>query len=123
MSRRRFFAVWLATYLATMCAILWGLRQARQSVVAEAGSPAALAAWQDWAAETRKAPKPDQPVERRPVKSDEPPLLILMRDFFLPIEAVSLAVGSFLFAFIGFLAWGIARDRRSGGPNPGRPAD
>jgi len=124
MSRRRSLVIWLAAYLATMCAILWGLRQARETVIAKTGNPQAVAAWHDWAQETRRAPEPGQPVERRPVKSDEPPLLILMRDYFIPIQAVSLAVGSFLFAFLGFLVSGIVRERRLAVPRPGGgPAD
>jgi hypothetical protein len=122
MSHRRFRVIWLAGYLATIGTILLGLRLARQSVIAEAGSPEAIAAWRDWAAETRKAPEPGEPVQRRAVKSDEPPLLILMRDHFLVIEIVSLAIGSFLFAFLGFLMTGIMRQPHEKGPRSGGPA-
>ena len=121
---RRTLLFWLAGYLASMAAIFAGLRQAHERIMAESGSPEALAAWRDWAEETRKAATPDEPVERRPVKSDEPPLLILMRDHFTPIVATSLVIGTFLFAFLGFLVMGIARDRPARQPRSGaRSAD
>ncbi len=103
---------WLAAYLIIMGTILWGLHAARQSVLAKFSDPATLAAWQAWAEETRH-PAGDEPVARRPVKSDEPPSLVLMRDHFRVIQVVSVSIGSFLFAFLGFLGAGLWRQRGS----------
>jgi len=108
----------LAAYLATTGLILWGLHTARERVIADMSEPASLEGWHYWAEETRRTPEPDQPVARRAIKSEEPPALILMRDHFGSIQAVSLAVGSFLFAFLVFLTQGIWRQRR----DPSQPA-
>jgi len=104
-----------------VAAILVGLRVARERVIANMSDPETIAAWRAWAEETRKAPQDEQPVARRPVKSDEPPSLILMRDHFVVVQVVSVAIGSFLFAFLGFLGYGIWQQRpQSPGATPRR---
>jgi hypothetical protein len=119
---RRTLVLGLAAYLITIVAILWGLRQARESVIARMGDEQTVAAWQDWAEETRRPIEPGQTVERRPVKSDEPPALILMRDHFGSVQLVSLLIGSFVFAFLAFLGVGIWRQSRDPGPAGRKPA-
>ncbi|HEY2841860.1 MAG TPA: hypothetical protein VGJ26_22060, partial [Pirellulales bacterium] len=104
-----------ALYLAVMFLMVWGLRTAQQRVIVSLGSPEALAEWRTFAAETRKAPVPGQAIERRPVKSDEPPSLVLMRDHFIAIAVTSLSIGSFVYAFLAFLVLGSWRSR--GEPN------
>jgi hypothetical protein len=110
-SRFRAIALWAVAYVATMTAVLWGLQYGRDMVVAQLGDPESVAAWREWAEETRRPTDADQPVERRPVKSDEPPALILMRDHFGSVRAVALVIGTFVFAFLGFLAHGIWSQR------------
>jgi hypothetical protein len=98
-----------AFYLVAMALAVWGLRAAQQRVIASLGSEEALAEWRAFAEETRKKPAPGQAIERRPVKSDEPPALVLMRDHFIAILATSLVIGSFVYAFLTFLilgSWG-----------------
>jgi len=99
--------IWaFAIYLVAILLMVWGLRFARQRVIDSLGSPEALAQWRTFAEETRKAPVPGQAVERRPVKSDEPPALVLMRDHFGAILGTSLLIGSFAYAFLAFLVLG-----------------
>jgi hypothetical protein len=100
-----------AIYLVAMALMLWGLKVARQRVIDSLGSPEALAEWRAFAAETRKDPAPGQAVERRAVKSDEPPALVLMRDHFTAIAATSLLIGSFVYAFLAFLILGSWKSR------------
>ena len=95
-----------AIYLVVMFLMVWGLRFARQRVIDSLGSPEALAQWRAFAEETRKEPAPGQAVQRRPVKSDEPPALVLMRDHFMAIAVTSLLIGSFVYAFLAFLVLG-----------------
>jgi len=123
MSRRGSLVLWLVAYLAVMAAIAGGLRQARQAVLVRMENPETIAAWRAWRDETRRPLEPGQPVARREVKSDEPPSLILMRDYFAAILAVSLVIGSFLFAFLGFLARGLWSQRRATPPAAGHPID
>ena len=87
-------------------------------VITRMGDPESVAAWRQWAEETRRPVVPGESVERRPVKSDEPPALILMRDHFGSVQTVSLVIGTFVFCFLGFLGHGIWSQ---GGPASGPP--
>lgn len=107
-----------AIYLVAMFVMIWGLRMARQRVIDSLGSPEALAEWRAFAEETRKEPAPGQAVARRPVKSDEPPALVLMRDHFTAIAATSLLIGSFVYAFLAFLVLGSARAKAAAAKEP-----
>jgi len=110
----------VAIYLAVMALMVWGLRVAQQRVIETLGSEKALAEWRAFAEETRRPPPGQQPVLRRPVKSDEPPSLVLMRDHFIAILATSLLIGSFVYAFLLFLLWGTTRGAGlESGPRPG----
>ena len=97
---------------------------ARQAVVTRFGSPEALAEWRQWKAETERMRQEGGPVQRCAVTSDEPPALVLMRGSFGPILAGSVAIGSFLFAFLAFAICGSmrtdARDSKMSEPKPGR---
>ncbi len=111
MPRRVSLFIWLFGYVATMVALLFGLRVAQRRVIASMSDPEKIAAWRAWAEETRQPPQSDQPVARRPVKSDEPPSLVLMRDHFLAVQGVTITIGSFLFGFLCFLGYGIWQQR------------
>jgi hypothetical protein len=95
---------WLLAYVAAMSAVVAALVVARGRVVATLDTPEARQRWQQWKEETRR--KSDGPIQRRPVRSDEPPALILLRDRFPAIVATSVLICSFLFAFLGFAARG-----------------
>jgi hypothetical protein len=101
--------LWLAGYLLAMAALVAGMFLARQAVVSSFSSPEALAEWRQWKAETERIRKEGGPVQRRAVTSDEPPALVLMRDSFPAILAGSVAIGSFLFAFLAFTIRGSIR--------------
>ena len=103
--------LWLAGYLLTMAALVAGMYLARQVVVANFSSPEALAQWREWKAKTERMSHEQGPVQRRVVTSDEPPALVLMRDSFGAILAGSVAIGSFLFAFLGFTIRGSMQGR------------
>ena len=74
--------------------------------MANFGSPQALAEWRQWKTETERMRDEGSAGQRRAVKSDEPPALVLMRDSFAAILAGSIAIGSFLFAFLAFIIRG-----------------
>ena len=110
MPRRRVrLVLWLVGYVLTMAALVVGMLLARQVVVANFSSPEALAEWRQWKAETERMSHEGGPVQRRAVTSDEPPALVLMRDSFTAILAGSVAIGSFMFAFLAFTIRGSMR--------------
>lgn len=101
--------LWLAAYLATIGSLAAGLVYVRRQVVAQLSSPRALAEWQAWKAQTeRQAQRPGLPA-RRAVRSNEPPALVLLRDHFAPIMAMSLTVATFLFGFLAMILRGVSR--------------
>ena len=101
--------LWLAAYLIVMAALAAGLVITRRQVVAQLSSPKARADWQAWKAETqRQAERPGLPA-RRPARGDEPPALVLLRDHFGAIMAMSLTLGTFMFGFLAMIVRGAVR--------------
>ncbi|HWB13500.1 MAG TPA: hypothetical protein VG826_30020 [Pirellulales bacterium] len=98
---------WLASYLAAMSAVVAALMVIRARVLSALDTPDARRQWQSWKEETQR--KSAGPIERRPVRSDEPPALILLRDRFPAVVVSSVMICSFLFAFLGFAARGAFR--------------
>jgi hypothetical protein len=73
----------------------------RQSIFATYSSPESIADWRQWKSDVEREQTNPGPVQRRIPKSDEPPALVLMRDYF----AVSLTAAVF---FTSLLYWVIA---------------
>lgn len=92
-------------YLATMAGLVAALVLARRQVIATLDTPEARRQWRAWREQTQKQPEGGA-VARRPVTADEPPALILLRDCFAAIVVTTLAIGSFLFAFVAFAVRG-----------------
>jgi hypothetical protein len=126
MSRRTINILWLIAYLVTMAGLVWGVVSVRGSTVADLSRPESLAQWRQWKEDTQRqtAEGKSSPVARKPVNSDEPPSLILMRDYFPAILAVALLVASFSFGFLMVLVrgvWASGRKAALAGP-PEEPA-
>jgi len=111
------FALWAIAWLATMAAVYYGLDRARHWTLATVGTADVQTEWQNWRAEEQaRAASPSGGVVRRPPKSGEPPLLILMRDYFPAIVATVLLIATVMFGFLaivvpGAIGW---RGRASG---------
>lgn len=99
----------LLAYLVTMTTLLSALFAARRSALATLDTPEGRERWRSWKADVERQKKSGGPVERRSVRSDEPPALILLRDRFPVIVVMSVLIGSFLFAFLAFVTWGATR--------------
>lgn len=83
-------------------------------------TPQAQADWQEWKSAAQREATVGSPVQRRPVRGDEPPSLVIMRDYFGVVLAALLTVVSFLFAFLAFALRGSVR---SGSPVDGASAE
>lgn len=96
--------VWLAAYAVWIVALLVGLLQARSYTIANLSNTASQAEWQRFKDDARSKSGIDGPVEgpvqRKVPKPDEPPQLLLMRDYFGTCLAGTLLFGSALFAMI-----------------------
>ncbi len=88
-------------YVALMGAVVGAMISERQNVLTESSTPTSLADWQAWRADVQQQQTNPGPVERRVPKSNEPPALVLMRDYF----AVSIVGATF---FTSLLYWIVA---------------
>lgn len=119
--------LWFAAWLAVVAAIVVPLYMMRLRMVERLSRPEATAEWRTWRAATERQREASGPVERRAAAGDEPPSLVLLRDHFAAIVATSVLMGSFLFAFLAFVARGISRERANAKPgqrnhSPGEPS-
>jgi hypothetical protein len=92
---------WLVAYALLAAAFIGGMFHVRQSVFATYSSPESIADWRQWKSDVERGQTNPGPVQRRVPKSDEPPALVLMRDYF----AVSLTAAVF---FTSLLYWVMA---------------
>lgn len=109
---RRLLAGWAFWFFAGALVVLlasWWLWHVRSRVIAELSSAQSRAAWQDWKDYTRRLADRSGPVARRPVQSDEPPALVLLRDHFLAVTAGCLVVLTALVGFLAFVVRGMLR--------------
>jgi hypothetical protein len=94
--------MWAIGYAALMVAVIAAMFRARDWTVKQLSTQESNADWQQWREDVRKQPARLGAVQRRVPKSEEPPALVLLRDYF----AVSL-VGAVLFssALYWTMAW------------------
>jgi hypothetical protein len=95
-------ATWLAAYAIYVVAIVGGMFYARSWVLAEYDTPEAKAEWAEWQKKARSESKKwnkehSGPVDRRAPTSEEPPALIMMRDYFGTWLFGAVFFGSLLF--------------------------
>jgi hypothetical protein len=111
--RRKKYLLWLAAYLVVLAGVIVAMFQMRSITLRTMDTPEARADWQAW----RDAPpnqRTDLPVRRRAPSSDEPPALVLMRDYFGVMMTAAIVFSSLLFAAIAFAARGVFwRDERA----------
>lgn len=126
MTRRRLIPA-LVLYLAALAAAVPALVALRDHVVATFSQPEELRQWQNWR-EAAGDPAIQGPVARRKPSSEEPPALVLMRDYFPIVLAAALFFSSLVYWFLVLALCGAmssSRTDRAGGngrphvPSPG----
>jgi hypothetical protein len=108
---RRGVVISFAVYLAGVAGIVVGLSHARAWAIEHLSTPEEQANWQKWKADASRQDGATSPVARRPPKSDEPPMLVLLRDHYPVIMVASLTFYSFLFGFAVFIGRGLIANR------------
>src|SRR5687767_1371 len=93
--------LWGSGYVLLLAAVVWELIAARNWSLTEMATPKSVREWQAWREDVRQQQSRPGPVARSVPKSDMPPALVLMRDYF----AVSL-IGAIVFSSV--LYWVIA---------------
>jgi hypothetical protein len=112
MPRRAFsvgLVIALGVYLTGAIGIVVGLAHVREATIEDLSAPLEQMHWQKWKAEASRQDGTTGPVARRPPKSDEPPMLVLLRDHYAVIVVAGLTFYSFLFWLALFLGRGLAR--------------
>jgi hypothetical protein len=89
--------IYLLLYIVCMGAVYFGLRSAQASAIETYGTNDAQVEWESWRQEVRDLDVKKGPTSRRVPKSDAPPALVLMRDYFVACLVFSLVMTSALY--------------------------
>jgi hypothetical protein len=103
----KFNFVLLLVYIALLVGGLFGLSQLRNWALHTYDTSPAQESWSKWQDETERQSKGEGPVERRKAKSDEPPALVLARDYFVTLTVIFVLLGTILFATIALMFRGV----------------
>lgn len=100
--------LWIVLYLCTMGAVVLGLHTAREQALANFSSADAQSEWDEFRSDMKKISEdPDAPVARRVPKSEEPPTLRLLRDYYGTCVLLALLLCSALFATLMVMVRGV----------------
>jgi hypothetical protein len=105
-------ALLIVGYLLFATALMAGMFAARQSLVPELSTSQSQADWNAWRAEAATQDGRHGPVQRTVPKSPEPPMLVLMRDYFPACVVGLLLPLSALYAVIAWMACGVMRQAK-----------
>jgi hypothetical protein len=108
-------AIAIAGYILLIAAVITGMFAWRHDVLAEMATPEAQTEWNDWRTKAAEQDGKHAPVQLTVSKSPQPPVLVLMRDYF-PACVIGLLVP--LSALYGFIAWLICGVLRQGSTPP-----
>jgi hypothetical protein len=97
-------------YLLFAVLIVAGMFLVRQSIVPELSTSQSQADWNAWRAEAAQQNASHGPVQRTVPKSPEPPLLVLMRDYFPACLLGLLLPLSALYGVIAWMACGVLKE-------------
>ena len=99
---------WIVGYLVLIALIVWGFQQAYNWGTGAFSSTTEKKNWQEWRKTVVKQNKEQGPVERRVPKSEEPPLLVLMRDHYSTCLVGALIFASAIYVSLVFMIRGVA---------------
>ena len=110
---------WLGAYLICMLLVVWGMQRARQFATATYGTADAQSEWDAWRQAASRDTGAGQPVttgvQRRLPKSEAPPALVLMRDYYTSCLVFALLMSSALFGTLMIAVRGIFERGDRGG--------
>ena len=115
----RWLRWWIIGYAALVGAVVAAMIWARRSTVAQLSSPKSISDWQAWREDVREQQQLHSgPVKRRVPKSDEPPALTLLRDYFTVMMVGALLFSSMLYWVLAWFITGIFIGGREGDSLP-----
>jgi hypothetical protein len=112
----RWVWLWCIGYAAMVAAVVGSLVYARDSARSNLASSQSISDWQAWREEARERQ------DRREPKSDEPPGLVLMRDYFSVCLTGALLFTSLLYWVLAWFTTGMVGPPRPAAGVNDRPA-
>jgi hypothetical protein len=106
-------AIFVVGYLLLAGAVVYGMVLVRSYVISSESTPEAQADWNQWRAEAAQQDGTHGPVQRSMPKSPEPPLLVLLRDYFAACVAGLLLPLTGLYFITAWLTGGVIRQSRN----------
>lgn len=102
----RWLLWWTIGYVALVGVVGGCMFWVRQSVLTELSTPQSMADWKAWREDVRQQQAKPGPVERRVPKSDQPPALVLLRDYFVVSIVGALVFSSTLYWIMAWFVTG-----------------
>lgn len=99
-------------YFVYAAIVVYGMFAARRNLVPELSTMKSQADWESWRAEAAQQDGTHGPVQRAVPKSPEPPMLVLLRDYFLACLLGVLVPLSALYAVLAWMGCGVARQSK-----------
>ena len=100
---------WMIGYVVLAGAVVGGMIWVRHTVLTDYSTPESIADWRAWQEDVRQQQTNPGTVQRRVPKSDEPPALVLMRDFFVVSFAGAVFFTSLLYWIVAWFVTGALR--------------
>jgi hypothetical protein len=97
----------IVLYIAMLSGVTWGMFYARDVAAPQLDTRQGQANWEVWRREAADQAAGKGPVARREPKSTEPPLVVLMRDYFAVCLVGAIVFSTLLYAVAVFVIRGI----------------
>jgi len=110
---RPFPIIALLFYVVLVVVTVVSMQAARRRALQNLPSEAAQRDWQAWREEARRQSKGAGPVKRSVPASEEPPALVLLRDYYAASLGTVLAFGSLTYAVLVFFLRGALSGKTS----------
>jgi len=103
----RWLRWWLIGYAVLIASVIAAMFWARHTAITRLSSSQSISDWQAWRSDVQSQQGHPGPVERRVPKSNEPPALVLMRDYFGILMTGAMLFSSVLYWIIAWFVSGI----------------
>jgi hypothetical protein len=108
---RSWWRWWIVGYIVLLGVVVGTMFGLRQSTIADLSSPKSISDWEAWRKDVQEQKSIRGPVERRVPKSDQPPALVLMRDYFAVLIVGAVLFSSLLYWITAWFITGMFRSR------------
>jgi len=105
--------VTLALLLVLLVGVTYAMFRARASVLEGFGDGQAQQQWDQWRSAVERGNANVGPVERKVPRSDEPPTLVLMRDYFTVCLTGVLVLTALVYGTFAFLVRGVLSEPKA----------